>query len=1659
MSSRVIHKKDKNPYMVTNSSSSESCMTLDNIPTQRAPVLSQEPLFPQDVPVKDIFLRPETDKFLVKINPRNGIVLPMEKHPKKITPLKWKFRSHESGLTHEETNDKNLLLQRISVSDWETHVKTRFSEIENSIKEHEDTLDVEELNNLKILSEKIHSFSEKYVKEQIHQLDKFIWDFNTQEKSNEGIQKELDAIYNQELKFCDEHKLLFPWSNSQRFSKEHQVAHALIRSLCHLHPENIRKLIQHFVFQSNFANVPLEKIEDFWKSKEEFLKQLVKHEAEHFTIFMNDWDIRFQNYIITHPIILRNICIGLVYLNTTCCLIPFANEWRSQTAFYEQKEGPFYQFLHANEKVSILKDGKIQSISLISNSKNTLTELCNLDDTDLHFLSVRQWDQSFHEFKNKEYSFDEYKDSEKIERFQNDVLKQIEKKKQSLSCEFWKTILLKTHSALDTTRSLYVEIDPEYTNIDEPSFIWLHTFFVNEIITITEGRMPFLGLDLVITQNPDTNRSLKMSTTRMGLLNNLVLQNNLQSAEFLTNMINNSDETQNKNIQIFQNLNSIINLDTSGFFNLDLKNEDDKWIYVQIVQSIMYKISRPRAVHIIRSNIRRFGKYGLDFMYQMLKYVSNFMNESFFYLDQLLQDTKFYKINNEFNFKKVLCTGNYTRYFYLICISCEWCIINIQYILRMFAKLMVLYNSKSVLAEEYKIHILFREFSSFVADKLDDIYSTSEITQEIDFSKIEIMEEFKTIYSKKNKSAVDFRKESAYLKKEQKYFWINVKDLPNDQKDVWKEIKKYQFNNSLTITQEYMNINEILDVWEITLEDKDRELWKTTFKDPFRILKDVLKKSDESERLKIMSRITQQHLKEENLKLALIEDDKRKWKLHEKLRKEEDIRRKKEEEEENIRIEQEEREYGDLNDLRVLRKKKLDKTKDVARNAIKQKFMNTPQDTSEKVLAKGESGKQLQQRADNNMKLYSMEEIKRIFNQEVGYDYELPDFFKIQNKFMNMEQQRHLIREILENQRLYAKEEKKQTYGWNEEAETMWTYDEDLFQHNIQSKADQAILMHKLLGSKSKHDDQIKSIEDLTKSILKTYLKINPLWVDDPTKKISSALIQKTIFLASIIDEAKQFTQITERQLTSVLNSFKIRHLFVATENNPEIYEKLFNKVQNPNLYGNDIASWLENTDNSDKVLNFWRQIFENKKSFRNKFNMDKAVDIFLNSRHSAKAERARTEALSYLNQLENNAEPVSLPETDDGFKYAKFEALLNFPKRDEPEGLALYNDFTVEKFKKQLKKLHYLDPAKPDEIPEALGEMFWFLVDDQRKRVEERRKLVMLGEQLSLKINMSLKKSNKPENQDSNKNSPELPKSSKDTSTKKQNVKIDSSSNVNPIENLILFKPLILQHFPFRCPFCKNTGFQTHQECVNHLELKIGDKSHSELYSKIKKYFDLTEKANQRCGENTFWNVSDHCELVTHQIRAKNSVVDHEDYQEVQHANHFVLKYRYIPLDDDHEGPIITPNDPFYNYKFEFYDYFENAMNYIFGFKQGPAYKSATFDHDKFENMSEKYKIQLFETAAQSASRIAKRGYDVYEPGVATLVRKANRSKNKVRAERNNDRGERSRDNNGNWRGDLNDEAEGQRIADKDKLDFDEHNEGYRRNGIRVNGRWHSFS
>jgi hypothetical protein len=99
------------------------------------------------------------------------------------------------------------------------------------------------------------------------------------------------------------------------------------------------------------------------------------------------------------------------------------------------------------------------------------------------------------------------------------------------------------------------------------------------------------------------------------------------------------------------------------------------------------------------------------------------------------------------------------------------------------------------------------------------------------------------------------------------------------------------------------------------------------------------------------------------------------------------------------------------------------------------------------------------------------------------------------------------------------------------------------------------------------------------------------------------------------------------------------------------------------------------------------------------------------------------------------------------------------------------------------------------------------------------------------------------------------------------------------------------------------------------------------------------------------------------------------EGFTDIDTGNHFIHKYRYIPLDSEQQGPIITDDDPFYKHEFQYYDYYTNAMNYIFGYKSGPAYKSAQFNHSQNESMSAKYRIQLFETADQTTVRIANKG------------------------------------------------------------------------------------
>lgn len=1561
-----------------------------------------------------------------------------------------------SGSTSRNASEyivSSLLPDKTSISkdSWETSIRNRFDEIEKEINSTSDTLTPNELVFLNQLSNNISLFSETYVKKQVHELDCFIWDF-VDEHSKKNVQEELDQIFSHEQEFCKQNNLIFPWSDP-RFKKEHQVGHGLVRSLCHLHPENIRKLILHFAFQSNLLQVPIDKQEDFWKTKEEFLKELVGDEATQYSTLSNDWDMRFQNYIVTHPTILKNICVGLVKLNTTCCLIPFANEWRSKTAFYEQHDGPFYKFLHENQEVTIFSNNCEERISLKSNSKFSLNQLCKLNNEDYHLLIVRQWDLSFQQFEGKEYTFTEYEHTEESKQFKDNVLLQIQKTKKILSYNFWKDILLRGQKSLDATRSLYVEVDPLYTNLDQSSQVWLHTWFVNEIITIEQGNVPFPGLHVLFTKKqPTLTPKNRLLDQKVAILNSFVLQDKLQSVKLFTNF------------------------KTSGYYNLNPNNTSDIELCTNIIQYFM-SVSMDRAKTYYTKIIEGKKNTILDLMYSLLQYLTKIMNNYIYSFYKIVEDNSVLP-----DFKKEFLNGSvFHVYFFEFCDSCKWCEKNILHLIKNFVILLASFNPKSFIADQYTFYKLFEDFLDFIFKNSNLLKKDMDKeTQEFnDQSVRNMVSSFKAELTQQNKKAIESEKSKNpeyFVKEIQKHFWNNKNVTQHaNVNDLISRLTNYKFKTLSDNETNYVNKDKMLSCFEIHIQqsENDEMLLKQ-----ISLLREICKYDNEEALIEI-SKI----MKDKESKLQEIEErekQKRKElrkerKFKEKTKEIEEKEKKKKEEEERKEAEEErkrveEQRSNDAELIRLLGSK--------CNNVNKRALAGMQARIKDSQKRPQKSTAQLEE--DAKIHFFTMDQFKELFKYDLPEHIYLPSFMSERHNSMSEQSQRHLIQQILESQIPHLKTVPMNQFDWNDEANFMWTVD-DSFERNVTTMSEQAIILHNMLGSKLTENEQMYSLEDLAKQVLKFCFKIDPFWSKDSTSEnldthdpkkiqISHELAQKTMALASIIEEAKQFTEITESQLASVLHSFQIQHLFVSTESDKELYEKLIDKVQVPKQYAGDIMSWLENTNNFEEISNFWKMIFENKKKHGAKFNMDVAVNIFSKSDKSGRGKQLRIEAQNYLDQLEHGAEPIKVEELGvDSFQYAQYEKIANFPKRDTDDGKRLYNDFTPEKFLKQLKKSGFIDP-NDDRIPIQFSELFYHLQKLQKERAAHRRKIEMDTDLLTLKLEQRLKnpptRHSEDESRSESLHKPDTEDKSTENSAKKsaalhqtENVTQVRQSTVSTVSTL-KWKPTVLQHYPYRCPICQNQ-FLNLNECLTHLEQKI-DSVHYGYLLKMNVYKRLTLESEARCEINNgeFYKVKDHCTELTTQTKVKSTLKDEEGFTEVDDQSHYEVKYRYNPIDSTLQGPIITKNDPFYQHIFYAYDYITNALNYVFGYTHGSAYKSAQFDHNKNEGMNPEYKIQLFETSDQTAARVARTGFDEYEPDTQKLLRRnVFGKKSTVKRDRNLDRerGPHNRDKN-NWRDDLYDEQSGRNDAYKEDRDLDDHNVGYRRRGVKVGGRWVRF-
>jgi hypothetical protein len=229
--------------------------------------------------------------------------------------------------------------------------------------------------------------------------------------------------------------------------------------------------------------------------------------------------------------------------------------------------------------------------------------------------------------------------------------------------------------------------------------------------------------------------------------------------------------------------------------------------------------------------------------------------------------------------------------------------------------------------------------------------------------------------------------------------------------------------------------------------------------------------------------------------------------------------------------------------------------------------------------------------------------------------------------------------------------------------------------------------------------DGIRSLDDLAKSIIKEYMKIE---LQDETP-LEGKTIDKTFKLALIIDKARAFAEYSTNTLGRIQKSnLDSKHILSAFETRPERYEEMLSKLKEPAGHREDIEKWVQDLEINEDIGSFWKNIFENAKTrnFENaktrNFDANRAVMWFLKQKTSAANRRTQAQALVYLDGLDcSNGEEIKpwIDVTDPNFKYARYEAIPGFPKRNTSAGKKLYYRFDVEALKAYMVHLGWIDP------------------------------------------------------------------------------------------------------------------------------------------------------------------------------------------------------------------------------------------------------------------------------------------------------------------------------------------------------------------------------
>lgn len=1211
---------------------------------------------------------------------------------------------------------------------WELNIRERFREIEEENSKLPQNLEPSENKTLLDLCEKIKLFSNGYVKHKIHELDKYVWD---KVQKFEAVQRELEQIAENEKLHCKNFRKVFPWTK-QRYTMNHQIAHAMVRSLCHLHPKNLNKLILHFAIPEERTT---SNVEEYIDAHKKFLGGILAAEAQDYLPLMNDWDARYHLYIQNNPVLLGNMCLGLMALNTDCCLIPFRNDWRATTAFFEQKTGPFYQFLNEDLQLSIVQSNNPrqnknprQNRNPRQNNnprlceitvQNSLAHLRLLDDIDFHYLIVYTWDPHVVD-PAREYIWKHTEKSPEKTSFTQHVMQAVQKAKNQGSCKFWEEILLRTPQSLNYRRSLYVEHDLVYTpEIDRPSEVWLTCYVCNELIGIAQAFRPWEGL--VVTNNPieqDLAQPTKTALSpklgkldaRMSFLNSYLFKDN-SGTSGITHPILRTTTAYNPYIVDLKtsnpyyvnletstgHLSYMINIKTSGNMdNLDFKNDEVQLL--EVLKILAPGIDEPNKytnlLKTVVSAVHKTVDDAVDWetetsetrqytMIQFLEELSAFqkiqIQNTINYFWRIFDATIYEQACTKLNCPVIqgLFSSSFVTYsvFFDLCSSCSWNDQKTENFLRNFRTLVLQRNWDSVLVKD---NIYGKPEERFVG------FFTKFVNENLEMP-TNTIDDFKKKCEKNNKKL--FEGQKTLNPNENKY------ELYTGVKKFWRQDEKTKIDNinSMMIPQTTTN-NRHVDGKKVILEK-----WKSLLTSAVNlqnisnknILKEIqlMEMPEDSRNLKIQQRIERRALRDAEKKQAAEELAIRQKQADEEMAIREQKAAEKAAEELAIR-EQAAEDESFATEMATIQGNNSKKGTRIAKRK-----------TPDEIIA------------DEQIFQHASQLYKELYNQDLDADL-FPDFFKMRTADMTEKAQQTRIRNILEHHKTYAKRELIEG-SYDRDVQEIWKITNKDFKRDVGQMTAALPIIERILP----RNYGIRSLDDLAKSIIKEYMRIE---LPDGAP-LEGKTIDKTFKLALIIDKARELalysTTTLERIHKSNLDS---KHILSALEADTERYEEMLIKLEQPAGHREDIEKWVQDLEINEDTMSFWRNIFDEAKKNPRKFNAKNPVIYFLKQKRSGAHRRTQAQALVYIQGLYcSNGEAINpLIDNASDFKYAKYEAIPTFPKRDTTDGKKLYWNFTVEKFWDELVKRRLIDPNDRT-LPKEYKEMMWQLAKHKRQEHE----------------------------------------------------------------------------------------------------------------------------------------------------------------------------------------------------------------------------------------------------------------------------------------------------------------------------------------------------